>query len=339
MEYSEDILDRYPQLSSIAETLEMQSEAAKEKFTQDDTLSSEYKNELHSFQVTKKLIKRGFPWQNALRPVIQGGQEEFDAELSKVLVDCPIGIEITVKDKEGKNIFRNVQVKTNPDEARKATLEKKNQETTLKGIESLEILKKDMEFEREKDAYLRNIDRLEERVQQLEEEVESLNSELDEQDEKLAGVAEEYKKLDEKKTNPPLVTVLGSIAKNVIAGLAVQYPKILNGLNLDEQTKADLIKQISADLEGSGKTDSEHKEIPASFEAVNNDLEGKTEAFKKIHSEVSTFLQGLTDEEANIVYVLLCLMITDGKFDTEKTKKLFEAMQAFEKPAPDQENQ
>jgi len=339
MEYSEEILDKYPQLSSIAETLQMQCETAKEQHTTDDTVSSKYKDDCHLFQVTKKLLKRGHLWQLALRPIIQGGEEEFDAELQKVLVDCPVGIEINVKDKDGKSIFRNVQVKTNPDEIRKQTLEKKNSETTLKGVESLEILRKDIEFEREKDALLRTIDRLEEKVQKLEEEIQELNDDLDEQDQKLAGVAEEYKKLDEKKANPPIVTVLGSIAKNVIAGLAVQYPKILNGLNLDEQTKADLLKQISADLEGSGKTDPEHKEIPASFEAVNNDLEGKSEEFKKIHSEVSTFLKGLTDEEANIVYVLLCLMITDGKFDTEKTKKLFEAMQSFEKPAPDQENQ
>lgn len=335
MEYSEDIFDRYPQLSSIAETLETQCELAKEKHTEGDSLSSAYKNECHSFQVTKKLLKKGHPWQPALRPVIQGGEEEFDAELSKVLIDCPIGIEITVKDKDGKVVFNKVPIKTNPEEAKKATIEKKDRDTTLKGIENIEIMMLKLEHEREKDQLLRNIERLEETIEDLEEENADLNGVLDEKDKTLGEVAEKYKELDQKKVNPPLVTMLGAVVKNVVAGIAVSYPRILDGLNLGEENKAALIKQITEDLNGTAKPETEHKEIEASYEAVNNasDLEGKSDDFKKIYGEVTAFVKTLSDEEANIVYVLLCLMITDSKFDTEKAKKILGVMQEFEAKA------
>lgn len=329
MLYTEDIFEKYPQLDSIAEAIEVACEEAKKKHTQGETVSSDYKNDCYYFQITKILSRQGASgrWQPSLRPKIQGGEEEFNKELEKVLASNPYGIEITVTDPAGKKIFKEIQIKTNTEEIKQIQTEKKNKEVFERQAESLELIKLEMEFEREKDQLLRTIDRQADEIEDLSETIKQLEELLDEKNKTLSGVSEQYKVLEEKKTNPPIVSILGAVLQQGIGGLLVKYPAIIDSLNLGEAKREELMKQLTADINGKSLPEKTATTEASFKEASNNDLEGKSEEFKKAYSELVVFLKMLSDEEINTVYLIMSLCIKDAKLDVEKAKRMIKAMQ------------
>lgn len=327
MLYTEDIFEKYPQLDSIAEAIELACDEAKSRHMVNETVSSEYKNDCLYFQITK-ISPRNNKWQPSLRPKIQGGVEEFEMELQKVLASNPIGIEITVSDNAGKKIFKEIQIKTPPEEIKQILVEKKRGETYAKESESLELLKKDMEFERMQDQLLRTIDKQAEKIEDLEEEITELEEIIDQKEKTLSGIGEQYKTLEQKKTNPPIVAILGQVVQQGIGGLLVKYPAIIDSLNLGQAKRDELMKQLMSDMDEKSlpeKTTS----TEASFEESKTDsgLENKSEDFKKAYSEVINFLKQLGDEDMNAVFLILSLMVKDAKIDVEKTKRILTAMQ------------
>ena len=190
-------------------------------------------------------------------------------------------------------------------------------------------------FEREKDKLERKIEELIKENEQYKIDLEEAENEIDEitedNENTLNGFEEDFKKLEELKTNPPYVNTLSTILGQAAGSLILKHPASLDFLNYSPSAKAELLKQLAADFGEAGEA-STTKELAASFEqTADKGLGGKSEEFKKMYNELDTFFKNISDEELKLVYSLIVILIKENKVDTEKYKKILSIMQDTEK--------